>query len=251
MPHRGFHRKLYEYLVEDIGQKIVAGNFKPGDTLPNETALCKTYGVSRGVLREATKVLAQKGLIHTRPKIGTQIQDRSQWNLFDSDILIWTLKSGDKRIFLQKVTEVRRIIESEACRYTAKRATDAEIAVIQARYDEMETALNDPDEYNYNLYLEKDMAFHTSILDACHNELLAQIGHTMRKAVQLARKADIRDIETQQASLPLHMAILIALREHRPEAAHRASQAMFDKIGETIPVLGKTPPDRPAPPPAH
>jgi DNA-binding FadR family transcriptional regulator len=236
MRHRAFHRKLYEYLVEEIGQKIVDGDFKPGDTLPNETSLCQTYGVSRGVLREATKVLTQKGLIDTRPKIGTQIQARTQWNLFDSDILIWTLKSSDKRIFLQKVTEVRRIIESEACRYAAKRATDTEMAVIQSRYDEMEAALNDPDKYDYNLYLEKDMAFHTSILDACHNELLAQIGHTMRKAVQLARKADIRDIETQRASLPLHTAILLSLQEHRAEAAHQASQAMFDKIGEMLPA---------------
>lgn len=79
------------------------------------------------------------------------------------------------------------------------------------------------------------MVFHTSILDACHNELLAQIGHTMRQAVQMARKADIRDFDTQRASLPLHLAILESIREHTPETAHKASQAMFDKVWETIP----------------
>ncbi len=251
MSHHPFHRKLYEYLVEEIGRKIVAGDFRPGDTLPNETALCKTYDVSRGVLREATKVLTQKGLIHTRPKIGTQIQSRDQWNLFDPDILLWTLKSGDKRIFLQKVTEVRKIIESEACRYAAKRATDAEMTKIQSRYDEMEAALADASTYDYNLYLEKDMAFHTSILDACHNELLAQIGHTMRRAVQLARKADIRDIDIQRATLPLHRAILDAIRTHRPKAAYGASQTMFDRIGKTIPAPDKDESDRRDTSPPH
>ena len=101
------HRKLYEYLVKEIGNQIVSGDIDPGDTLPNEDSLCQTYGVSRGVLREATKVLAQKGLILTRPKIGTQVQPRESWNLFDADIMLWTLNSGHKMAFLKKVTEVR------------------------------------------------------------------------------------------------------------------------------------------------
>ena len=229
-----FHRKLYEYLVEEIGYKIVTGDFNPGDTLPNEDTLCKTYGVSRGVLREATKVLTQKGLIYTRPKIGTQIRSRKEWNLFDSDILLWTLKSGDKRVFLKKVTEVRRIIESEACRYAAERATDEEIADIRSWYDKMEATLKDSAEYKYDRYLEVDMAFHTSILDACHNELLAQIGHTMRQAVTTARRADLRDISTQQASLPHHSAMLDAIQKHDPEGAYHASQTMFDAVWEYI-----------------
>ncbi len=230
MASASFHRKLYEYLVEEIGHKIVTGDFNPGDTLPNEDTLCKTYGVSRGVLREATKVLTQKGLICTRPKIGTLIQPRQEWNLFDSDILLWTLKSGDKRAFLKKITEVRRIIESEACRYTAERATNEEITVIRSWYDKMGATLKDSSGYTYDKYLEVDMAFHTSILDACHNEVLAQIGHTMRQAVQAARKADLRDISTQQASLPYHSAILKSIQRHDPEAAYKASLAMFDQV---------------------
>lgn len=230
MASASFHRKLYEYLVEEIGYKIVTGDFNPGDTLPNEDTLCKTYGVSRGVLREATKVLTQKGLIYTRPKIGTQIQPRQKWNLFDADILLWTLKSGDKLSFLKKVTEVRRIIESEACRYAAKRATDREIAVIRSWYNKMEATLKDSVKYKYNRYLQVDMAFHTSILDASHNELLAQIGHTMRQAVQTARKADLRDISAQQASLPHHLTMLDSIQKSDPEAAYTASLAMFDQV---------------------
>lgn len=246
MPSPLFHRKLYEYLVEAIGRQIVSGRFNPGDTLPNETALCQTYDVSRGVLREATKVLTQKGLIHTRPKIGTQIRMHEDWNLFDADILRWTLEAGNKKesdnkqLFLKKVTEVRRLIESEACRLAARRATDAEIAEIRSRFDAMAATLDDPKKYDYNDYLEKDMAFHTAILDACHNELLAQIGHTMRKAVQLARKADIHDIAIQQASLPLHRAIFDAILAHAPGAAYQASGAMFDKINASLPSPADT-----------
>ena len=100
-------RKLYEYVVEEIGLRIIKGEFKPGDTLPNEDNLCKQFEVSRGALREATKLLAQKGLIRTRPKTGTVVQPHQEWNLFDAKILLCKLETGDKLDFLTKVTEVR------------------------------------------------------------------------------------------------------------------------------------------------
>ena len=89
MTYNTIHRKLYEHVEEAIGLRIITGDFKPKDTLPNEDALCAEFGVSRGVIREAVKVLQKKGLVVPRPKIGTQIQPKSQWNLFDADVLYW------------------------------------------------------------------------------------------------------------------------------------------------------------------
>ena len=86
MLNRNMHRKLYEYVEEMIGLRIIKGEYRPRDTLPNEDALCTEFGVSRGVIREAVKVLHKKGLVLPRPKIGTQIQPTSQWNLFDADV---------------------------------------------------------------------------------------------------------------------------------------------------------------------
>lgn len=228
------YRKLYEYLVEEIGQKVVSGDITPGDTLPNEDNLCRSYDVSRGVLREATKVLTQKGLISTRPKVGTQVLPRHNWNLFDADIMLWTLTLGEKRSFLKKVIEVRRIIESEACRYAAKRATKKEINLIHSWHEKLQDALIQEDTYCYDRYLEIDMAFHTAILNACHNELLAQIGHTMRETVQVARKADRNDIATQRAALPHHDAMLAAIVQKNPQAAYEASQKMFTHVWHTL-----------------
>ncbi len=228
-------RKLYEYIVEEIGLRIVRGDYQPGDTLPNEDALCKEFDVSRGVLREAAKVLAQKGLILSRPKIGTQVQPRSDWNLFDTDVLIWKLKSGDKLEFLRNVTEVRRIIESEAVKFAAERAGDAEISVIMSHYREMEDFLSRESEYTYEAYLELDTAFHLSILDACHNEVLSQIGYTMRHAVQTARHMDTRDLESQRESLPHHLAMFEAIAAHEADAAYNASREMFDDVWDKFP----------------
>ncbi len=69
-PRRGLHGEV----VHTIGLQIVGGALQPGDTLPPEDELTSDLAVSRTVLREAVKVLAAKGLVEARPKIGTRVQ---------------------------------------------------------------------------------------------------------------------------------------------------------------------------------
>lgn len=235
MAYDTIHRKLYEHVEEAIGLRIIKGEYKPGDTLLNEEALCTEFGVSRGVIREAVKVLHKKGLVWPRPKIGTQIQPRTQWNLFDADVLVWKLKAGQQLTFLKEVTEVRMIIESEAAKFSAERATAEEVGEIQHLCNQLEDILNDEVKFDYEGYLRVDMAFHTAILEASHNELLAQIGRTMRHAVQTARQADIRDIRILLASQPFHAAVMRAITRKEPERAYAASREMFDQVWENMP----------------
>ena len=235
MMYNTMHRKLYEHVEEAIGLRIIKGEYKPKDTLPNEEALCVEFGVSRGVIREAVKVLNKKGLVLPRPKIGTQIQPRTQWNLFDADVLVWKLKAGQQLRFLKKVTEVRRIIESEAAKLSAERATKEENVEIQKLCNRLEDILNEGVKFDYEEYLQVDMAFHTAILEASHNELLAQIGRTMRHAVQTARQADIRDIGILLASQPFHAAVMKAITRKDPDRAYTASREMFDQVWKHMP----------------
>jgi DNA-binding FadR family transcriptional regulator len=229
-----YHRKLYQYIVEELGQRIVKGRYQSLDVLPTEDQLCEELGVSRGVLREATKVLTQKGLIQTRPRVGTQVLPRGRWNLFDADVILWRLQVEDKSTFLKTVTEVRRIIESEAARLAASRASHAEVAEMKVLMDQMIEILSDDANYVYEKYLDIDMAFHNSILKACHNDLLSQISSTMREAVHQAREHDINDIDIQKESLPFHVAIVEGISRKDPEAAYRASQQMFDDVWRYI-----------------
>ena len=235
MTHQTFHRKLYEHVEEMIGLRIIKGEYKPGDTLPNEDKLCAEFNVSRGVIREAFKVLQKKGLVWPRPKIGTQIQPKSKWNLFDADILVWKLGTDQPFEFLKKVTEVRSIIESEAARLAAKRATPDEIDEIKRHWQRLETILENEAAFDYENYLQTDMAFHLSILESAHNEVLAQIGRTMRHAVQSARQADIKDMNALLVSHTFHSAIVSAIENSDPDGAYSASQAMFDQLGDNIP----------------
>lgn len=222
--------KLYEFVVEDLGLKIIKGEYKPGDTLPNEEMLSREFDVSRGVLREATKVLVKKGLIRLKPKIGTQIQPEREWNLFDPDVLIWKFEAEDKIKFLENIVEVRRIIESEAAKLAAERAGEEEVSLIRSNYDKMVSFLDDKKAYSYEEYIKLDIMFHTSILESCRNELFSQIGYTIRQALLTVRQSDRKDIKAQKETLPLHLKIVNAIENHKPEAAYRATQALVYEV---------------------
>ena len=225
-----YHRKLYQYIVDEIGQRIIKGKYRPEEVLPTEDQLSGELKVSRGVLREAIKVLTQKGLIQTRPRVGTQVLPRENWNLFDPDVLVWRLQIEDKTTFLKNVTEVRRLIESEAARQAARRATDTEMSEIREILSKMQGLLSNDNRYVYEDYLTMDILFHSKILKASHNDLLSQIGSTVRNAVHKARESDTADIGIQKESLLFHVAIVNGICDKDPDAAYRASQEMFDNI---------------------
>ena len=69
-------RTLPDMVVEQLGQRIVRGDFTRRGGLPTEPQLSAELGISRNVLREAIKVLASKGLLEVRPKTGTRVRAR-------------------------------------------------------------------------------------------------------------------------------------------------------------------------------
>jgi DNA-binding FadR family transcriptional regulator len=70
-------RGLHRVVVEALGLRIVRGDLAAGQTLPPEDDLSAELGVSRTVVREAIMVLAAKGLVESRPRVGTRALARA------------------------------------------------------------------------------------------------------------------------------------------------------------------------------
>ena len=113
-------RSIHGQIAHEIGQRILRGDFPPGAVLPNESAFSVELKVSRTALREAIKVLAAKGLVDSRPKIGTRVRPRNQWNMLDPDVLAWSFSVGDTERHAINLTEMRRILEPAAAALAAE-----------------------------------------------------------------------------------------------------------------------------------
>ncbi len=229
-PRRGLHGEF----VHDIGVRILRGELKPGDSLPTEgNAIGET--VSRTVVREAIKVLAAKGLVEARPKTGTQVRERRYWNLMDPDVLAWRLEAKPGDDFFVDVFELRRLIEPVAAGLAAARATPDEVAELQHVLADMAAAVDDRD-----AYIVADLRFHSLILDACHNELLANLGGTLRAVF---RASFARTLPIARETIGQHAAIAAAIREGNSPLAEGAMLELIDRTAASLeaePALAKT-----------
>lgn len=112
-------RNFHSYVINEVGRAIVAGDMPVGSSLPNDAEMMDRFGVSRTVLREALKTLEAKGLVEARAKVGTRVLPQSRWNLFDRQVLSWSLESGPAPGFLAAFQVVRRSLEVEAAALAA------------------------------------------------------------------------------------------------------------------------------------
>ncbi len=102
-----------------------------GILLPNEAESCRAYGVSRTAVREAMKMLTAKGLIISRPKIGSRVQPKESWNLLDRDVLVWYCAAAERSHFLASMHQVREILEPEAAALAAVNHTASQLKTIE------------------------------------------------------------------------------------------------------------------------
>ncbi|TCJ15964.1 GntR family transcriptional regulator [Rubrobacter taiwanensis] len=61
----------YYQLKRILAEEIEAGTYRPGDRLPGEHELCRTFGVSRTVVRQALGELEMEGLLQRRKGRGS------------------------------------------------------------------------------------------------------------------------------------------------------------------------------------
>jgi len=217
-PRRGLHGAV----VHDIGVRIVSGELKPGDSLPMEDGLAGGADVSRTVVREAIKVLAAKRLVEARPKTGTRVRPRSDWNLLDPDVLAWQLEAGPAPEFLEDALELRRMIEPGAARLAAERASDEDVAQLEQAIAAMAEATDLP------AWIEPDVRFHSILVKAARNELLERLSPIVTAMLRTLFLVSSRPPQTFARALPLHQAIIDAVRAHDPDRAEAATLRLLE-----------------------
>jgi DNA-binding FadR family transcriptional regulator len=232
---------MHGRVVELLGRRIVSGEFPHGSQLPNEAELAAQLEVSRGGIREAVKALAAKGLVEPRPRLGTRVLDRDHWNLMDREVIDWHGQIGPPG-FLDDLLELRLMVEPGAARLAAERATDEHIAALESAYAGMaEHAPNLPT--NTETFVQADLDFHLTLLRATDNQLVQQLGRLLQTSLYHGLEANSHAPGGVAATLPLHHAVLEAVRARRPAAAHRASTRLIETTQAAVRARGWSPVD--------
>ncbi len=235
---RGPGRSLHFAAAEEIGSRILKGDFAPGQLLPNEAEWCKRLRMSRSAVREAMKMLMAKGLVSARPKVGTRVEPREHWNLLDRDVLVWYIGAPDRERFLHSVQEMRRIFEPEAAAMASRNRSAEQMAAISLACRNMGTATSVENR------IEADVRFHLGILHAAGNEFLVPFGSLIELALATVFDFATRRAGTRHAQ-SLHEDIEKAIRRQRPDAARRAVLRLLadtdDVISHPPPVARKAP----------
>src|SRR5687768_10798690 len=169
-------RNLTYNLRETLGRAIVAGAFENG--FPTEAELSRAHGHSRSVTREAVKMLAAKGLLSARPKIGTVVEPSESWNLLDPDVLRWLLERQFSLDLLRQFSELRLAIEPTAAALAAQVPDNPGLAAVEAGFARMEAAARGEDDV-----LDADIQFHIAILHAVQNPFFRQFEELVRTAL--------------------------------------------------------------------
>jgi DNA-binding FadR family transcriptional regulator len=222
-PRRTFPRRsLHGRIAHAIGLRVLSGELPAGSALPNEEALSVQRSVSRTALREAIKILAAKGLIISKPRTGTRVRPRADWNFLDPDVLAWRLSTGDIDRYVKELFELRRMIEPAAAALAAGRATPAAAARLEHAYRGMEAAGDDGERFE-----EPDRMFHQAILRMTGNEMIGSLAALIETALLMSFRLSNDNPRGQRHSLPLHGAVLAAIRRHQPEQARRAMERLL------------------------
>jgi DNA-binding FadR family transcriptional regulator len=192
--------------------------------LPREAELMEAFGVSRTVLREALRTLTSKGLIESRPKVGTRVRPRHAWNLLDADLLDWYSQVAPPLAFALKLQEMREMVEPYAAALAAHAHTDETLRALTDAHAAM-AAARSVDEW-----VRADLRFHLGILAACSNELLMPLGPVIERTLEAQLRLNAKRADVFNASLAEHTAVFEAIRTRD---THAARDAMAGLLGMT------------------
>ena len=223
-------RTTHDTAVDRIASWIVQGRFPAGSVLPTEPALGEQLGVSRTVVREAAKVLAAKGMVEAKKRVGTRVLPQSCWHMLDPVVVGWVLQGPRRLEVIRDLIEIRLANEPFAAELAAARRDSQDLAALRTAFRGMETSV----EGETAIYTAADLEFHTRLLVASRNGLLLQLVPALHVVLDLAFTATNISVARARRSLPYHGAVLDAVARGDGLAARQAMEVIVRYAGHEI-----------------
>jgi DNA-binding FadR family transcriptional regulator len=217
-------------VAEALALRILGGEYAPAKPLPNEAALLGEFGVSRTCLREALQMLGAKGLVRSRPKLGTFVREPHDWNFLDADLLRLRQRIVDKPTFLRELFAMRRMVEPETAALAALNANPAMLAKLQMAVLDMARDSGARTEAT----MEADVKFHRLLLAASGNALLSGLGACIEEALRASISITSHPDVGHRFAIDKHLAVFEAVCDGNVQAAQASMIELLDMTEEVL-----------------
>jgi DNA-binding FadR family transcriptional regulator len=220
-------KSLVGVVADELLDRIIAGDFPPGSSVPGELELSARHEVSRMTVREAMKTLEAQRILSVERGRGTFVNPLNRWASLEA-VLRAASEGQNEAVASVQLIELRRMLETGACELAASRIGDDEITTLFGYLAAMRAAheVND-----VPAFVEADLAFHDLILRASENVFVAVLFEPLQRVLQKRRAETSAVRAIQEHAISHHQHIAEALESRNPV---KAREAMDSHMQQTL-----------------
>ncbi len=215
---------LSQQVAAAIQDWIIGHSMEPGLALPPERKLCDDFGVSRTVMREALRILTERGIVSIQPGRGTFVSRISTQALSDSVNLFLQFSNESQEDLLT----VRELLEVKIAELAARRAASHDLSRLEAAVVAMESAGNDEQQF-----MAGDLVFHSALAEATHSAVLVALADSIVGFLHQVRLVGFRVNAAERGRVD-HRLIFEAVRCGDPVAAAAAMREHLSHVSRDL-----------------
>ncbi|MDR1238346.1 MAG: GntR family transcriptional regulator, partial [Propionibacteriaceae bacterium] len=191
-------RRLPELVADQIESMIFSEGLAPGDQLPTEAQLVEEFDVSRTVVREAARIVEQRGLVQIRSGSGMVVAAVESAPVARHYALLMRVNPST----WANLMEVRMLFETQI---TGLAALHREHACLTELDDSLEAVRQHSGDYE--LCLREDVRFHSLVTGACGNPIMATLVDPINESLSRLYRAPMQYLSGLPSTIREHQAI--------------------------------------------
>jgi len=215
-------QRLPELVADQLQEYILSNDFKPGDRLPTEPELTDIYEVSRQVVREAARLLEQRGIVEIRAGRGMRVAEISMDRVRDIYRLFLRFKPEN----FADLLATRLILEPATTALAATHRSDENLALIRATLDASKALPSDA----FTDHLALDLEFHRLVTESCGNPFLIALSAPVNESLREVYAEPTAYLSLLPQTHAEHETILQAIAAHDSEAAKKATLEHLGRV---------------------
>lgn len=213
---------IYDKALRELKEKILSGEWQPGQRLPSMKQLAKSLGVSVTTIREVLHTLENKNVVSIEHGRGIYLRN-------DPNANATPVVSINQEVSLLSVLKARLLVEPEQAYYCAEKADEKLCKKLENAANHLDSEMHVHDDF-----LRTDLLFHQLIAEGAQEPTLQTMSNSIEQ-YQLSGRRMTNTLPLMRTKAALyHQLIAAAIATH---SAVEAKQLMTMHIESMIEPL--------------